>query len=392
MTTLMSKPRPRPTFDCSIPTDLSDIVSTSRKLPNRVAIHALEKWGKTSFAAQAPSPIFLCTRGEDGLDTLMDRGLLPPTPHFPRPAESWSEVRMNVQRLIINEHSFKTLVIDTANGSERLCHEDICEKKYGGDWSEKGFNSFGCGIKQATKEWIEFIKLLEELRLKKQMAIILLFHTQVKTFKNPTGVDYDRYQPAVAEQTWSETHKWCDMILYGSFETFVETESKNATKGKAWVARPGSCTPSDSRRSTLATDTICPLRLNWAATPAEAWAKFAAALQQGKVASNEQTQSRITYDEGTYRVKIIGQEMGESNNGNVQLMLTIVPVAEKLPSDGQWYECIKPHEGREPPHLPDVHRPNNRLGDGIPSPHRLQPEQLFQARSNRRRSSVPLGH
>ena len=32
--------------------------------------------GKDLLRGQAPKPIFLCTRGEDGLDTLMINGLL----------------------------------------------------------------------------------------------------------------------------------------------------------------------------------------------------------------------------------------------------------------------------------------------------------------------------
>ena len=35
------------------------VTTKARKLPNRVVLHALEGWGKTSFAAQAPSPVFL---------------------------------------------------------------------------------------------------------------------------------------------------------------------------------------------------------------------------------------------------------------------------------------------------------------------------------------------
>lgn len=53
------------------------------------------------------------------------------------------------------------------------------------------------------------------------------------------------------------------------------------------------------------------------------------------------------YDEGTYRVKVLSQEMGESQNGNVQFILTIQPIAEKV-LDGTLYECPKPTPGREP--------------------------------------------
>ena len=90
-----------------------------------------------------------------------------------------------------------TFVLDTANGAERLDQEHVCRSEYDNDWGEKGFGGYSRGFKLTVKEWIEFIQLLEELRKKKQMAIILLFHTQVVKFANPEGADYDRYQPAV---------------------------------------------------------------------------------------------------------------------------------------------------------------------------------------------------
>jgi hypothetical protein len=39
--------------------------------------------GKTSLGACAPKPIYLMTRGETGLLTLIDAGRIPETAHFP---------------------------------------------------------------------------------------------------------------------------------------------------------------------------------------------------------------------------------------------------------------------------------------------------------------------
>ncbi len=58
-------------------------------------------------------------------------------PHFPRPAETWHEVEWAVTELTVKEHPYKTLVIDTLNGAERLLHEQTCSTKYEGDWARR---------------------------------------------------------------------------------------------------------------------------------------------------------------------------------------------------------------------------------------------------------------
>ena len=52
-------------------------------------------------------------------------------------------------------------------------------------------------------------------------------HSQVKTFKNPSGQDYDRWEPVLAKQDWSTIDRWLDMILFGTFETIAANKVKD---------------------------------------------------------------------------------------------------------------------------------------------------------------------
>ena len=97
---------------------LADVTTTGSGLPNRYILHAVEKFGKTTFGAQTPSPIFLLTRGETGLQTLIDAGRLGETPHFPE-CQTWGELTSGIETLTTEEHTYRTLVIDTLNGAER---------------------------------------------------------------------------------------------------------------------------------------------------------------------------------------------------------------------------------------------------------------------------------
>lgn len=199
---------------------IADLQTKGKGLPNRHIWHMVEGWGKTSLGAQAPSPVFLMSQGETGLETLIDNGRLPDVPHFPE-CQAWGEVREGVRVLIDEDHAFKTLVVDTANGMEKLCHQFICDRDFQGNWGERGFAGYGRGPEVALPEWTLFLNDLDRLREKRRMSIILLCHTKVKPFKNPMGADFDRYMPDMHEKTWGISHKWADVVLFGNFEAIV---------------------------------------------------------------------------------------------------------------------------------------------------------------------------
>jgi AAA domain len=246
-------------------------------------LHAVEKWGKTSFGAMTRKPIFIETRQETGLETLLDNGRLPDTPHFPE-CKTWEELRGMIETLIVEPHEYKTLIVDTMNGAERMCHEFVCQREYNGDWGKKGFASYQQGYSVSLPEWRLFLGDLDRLREQKRMAIMLLCHSKIKTFKNPEGADYDRYQPDVHEQTWSLTHKWADCILFGNFSvTVTETDPEKKGKGTG-----GSLRVMYTQRSAAydAGNRLgLPEDIDMGNSPQEAWANFAEALKAGKAAA-----------------------------------------------------------------------------------------------------------
>ena len=212
-------------------TVLAEITGKGSGRPNRYVLHAVEGWGKTSFGAQAPSPIFIQTGGETGLETLIDAGRLPEVPHFPA-AEDWDVLMGQIAALIGGEHNYRTLVLDTLNGAEALSHKFVCHRDFNDDWGNKGFGSYNVGYSVALPEWSRLLVALDRLRAERNMTVMLLCHTKVKSFRNPEGPDYDRYSPDVHEKTWSLTHKWADCVLFGNFETTVQTERPDSRRGK----------------------------------------------------------------------------------------------------------------------------------------------------------------
>jgi len=174
-------------------------------------------------------------KGETGLETLIDSGRLSDIPHLPE-LQNWDTTLAILDELLSTDHDYKTLVIDTLNGFERLCHEHICNTQYGGNWGKNGFTSFMQGYEVSLGDWRLFLSKLDQLREVKGMMLVALCHTHVKTFKNPEGADFYRYQPDMHAKTWGLTHKWADIVLFLNYLTVVD-ESGNRPKGAGGVDR-----------------------------------------------------------------------------------------------------------------------------------------------------------
>src|SRR5262245_37816507 len=185
--------------------------------PDHTILYAVPGWGKTSFAAQAEKPIFMMTRGETGLLTLMKYKQIKPTPYidFGGPEVlNWNQCLATIRMMIEEAQPGSTFNIDTLNGLERLCHEHVCATHFGGDWGEKGFAGFQRGYAMAVSAWKELLDLLDQLRSKRGIATFALAHTNIQTIKNPLGPDYDQFQPNMHKLTWAVTSGWADMVLF----------------------------------------------------------------------------------------------------------------------------------------------------------------------------------
>ena len=112
---------------------LAKVTAKAPALPSRVYMYAQEKFGKTSWACHAPSPIFVMTEGETGLLSLLESGRVPETPHFPDDAKTWGELFANCQAVLNEEHNYKTLVLDTSNGAGRCLNRRFLRGHVSGD-------------------------------------------------------------------------------------------------------------------------------------------------------------------------------------------------------------------------------------------------------------------
>jgi AAA domain-containing protein len=200
---------------------VSNVIKGKVEVPDRILIYGVEGIGKSTFAASAPSPIFIEPES-DGTARL-------DTQRFPRP-ESWRDVLDAVESLTVDAHGFQTLVIDTLDAAEGLLWRHICERDRKASIEDYGY---GKGYVAALDEWRAFLAVLEQLRRVKKMGIVLVAHSWIKTFKNPEGEDFDRYEMKLHNKAAGLLREWCDAVLFAHYETYsVKASDEKGVKAK----------------------------------------------------------------------------------------------------------------------------------------------------------------
>lgn len=193
-------------------------------MPIRALLYGMEGVGKSTFAAGAPSPIFL---GLEGGTTRLDIARLPE----PR---SWDEAIEGLALLEHEEHEFKSVVIDTVNWLEPLAWLKVTGGKYS---IEEHLKGFGKGYTAAIDHWRVLVAHLERLWSVKKMHIILLGHAQEKSFNDPLGPSYSRYEVAMNGKAAGLLKQWVDFVLFAREEAFAKINDDKQVKGRSTGAR-----------------------------------------------------------------------------------------------------------------------------------------------------------
>lgn len=200
---------------------LDTIITGIVNKPPRIIIYGAEGVGKTTFASQAPKPIFIQT--EDGSNSL-------DVARFPV-ADDYPTFFKQLESLAAEDHAFQTLVIDSLTRLETIIYEEVC-KADGVATIDKVAGGYGKGFDRALAKWREVITACDWLRDNKNMNIIMVAHRRIETFNDPSGAPYDRYTLALDKKATTFVTAAVDAVIYAYTKIRVATE-KNARSGKA---------------------------------------------------------------------------------------------------------------------------------------------------------------
>lgn len=187
---------------------LAHITTGDAVKPPRLVIYGGDGVGKTTFAAHAPSPVFI--RAEDGLGVLQ-------VPAFP-PASTFGEVLDAMRALASEEHTYRTLVVDSLDWLERLIWTHTAKDKGVQHIEDMGY---GKGYVHADDHWGRFFLGCDVLRERKGMQIILICHAEIKRFDAPDTEPYDRYQLKLHKRASARAAEWADVLGFAQHETVI---------------------------------------------------------------------------------------------------------------------------------------------------------------------------
>lgn len=185
------------------------------KKPFFVLLYGTPGVGKSTFASQFPSPLFLAL--EDGTNQLDVARLFPKT---------FSEILQALSELNEGKHEYKSLVIDSVDHLEILIWDEVCREN-------KGVKNiadipYGGGYVQALSKWKELGEQLKLLRNK--MNVVLIAHSIVKQINDPSlPMPYDKHVIKLHQKAADYLKESVEAVLFANYEVFVSKKDSDRT-------------------------------------------------------------------------------------------------------------------------------------------------------------------
>lgn len=189
-----------------------------RRDPPRILLYGVDGIGKSTFASQLPSPIFVPT--EKGLSEIAaDR--------FPF-CRSFDEVDRCFDFLLEKKHSYKSVIVDSVDWLEKLIWKVIASDHRKEYIEEIGYQA---GYKLALHQWRYFLDRLDDIQERRGMIILLLAHSTIESYTEPGEPEYDKYQLDVHKLAAPIIYQWADAVLFLNYKNYI-TKSKSKDDGE----------------------------------------------------------------------------------------------------------------------------------------------------------------
>ena len=186
--------------------------------PHFVAIYGTPGVGKSTFAADAPKPIFIDL--EDGTEAMNVTRIKP---------ANLEEFYNTLSELRESEHGYESIVIDTLDHLVDKYIVPSVEKKAGKEISKM---KWGSGFTAIKAELALMVSRLEDLRINKRMNVILVAHAKIKATNNPSLTeDYDKFQLRMNEGAAALITQEVDTLLFANYEIFTHETEIGKVKG-----------------------------------------------------------------------------------------------------------------------------------------------------------------
>lgn len=209
--------------------NLEEVKSETSSRPPAIVVYGEPGIGKSTFASTATKPIMLdLERGSSYIDV-------------PKVTPSnLTEVNGWLDSILTGKHEYKTLVIDTLDWLESFIHKQVCKETGAQDILDKRNEgtAYGRGHVQALNLFLSIREKIGNIREQRDMAIIILAHTQSKRMDDPIDGAYDKHVLKVHDKIGAAVVEWADAVLLakkkvmtGGDGKFVEGDPVLITRG-----------------------------------------------------------------------------------------------------------------------------------------------------------------
>lgn len=190
---------------------LDRVVVGPQNRTRRLLVYGMAGVGKSTFAAGSDKPIFLdCENRTEHLNVarLVINGWV----EFLKVMAELLELRKKP------DIPYNTIVVDTLDALELMIHQYLCAKEGVQTIDEYG-GGYGKGYTATIVEWGRFTRATEALR-DAGYQVVLLAHSQVKLFKDPEGMDYDKYQLKMNDKSSAYIRERVDAVGFACFDDY----------------------------------------------------------------------------------------------------------------------------------------------------------------------------
>lgn len=204
--------------------NLNDLVSPSPS-PLITTICADGGLGKTTLASLWPSPVFIRTEnGSKAIEVRKDVAMFPVAQHV-------RDVMSAVESLIMEDHDFRTLVVDSVTQFDTIAKKEILAKDPKAQSINQALGGYGAGIEAVANIHRELRDALGFLSDMKGMHIVFIAHADIETIDLPDQDQFSRYTIRMNKKCIAPYTDNVDLIAFIKLQTFTsgDGDKKKAT-------------------------------------------------------------------------------------------------------------------------------------------------------------------
>lgn len=200
--------------------NISSISAAHNAACPRIGLYGTDGIGKSTLGSQMPSPVFI--QAEDGLGGLSCNA-------FPL-ATCYQDILDAIGVLYTDKHEYRTVIVDSVDWVEQLLWAHLARE--GKHDSIEGYG-YGKGYVLAAERFRELLDGLNALRLERKMMVLLIAHSQVKRFDDPTCEPYDRYCLKLHARIASMVAEWVDILAFATQPLITKKEDVGFNQKKS---------------------------------------------------------------------------------------------------------------------------------------------------------------